>query len=117
MLSARDRQAIALLAFYSKDGFIGYAHGGEDADLPTINHAIDRGWIVFDHDASIGGRRDPDGRRFQQRDIYRVTDAGKAMLTAANVVRELLKNEKLGRPADTNLDAIQGSAVVPPQRS
>jgi hypothetical protein len=36
---------------------------------------------------------------------------------SANDVRERAGNEKLGRPADANLDVVQGSADVPERKS
>jgi len=73
-------EALAILRKANDRGEVGYAHGGADLDWPAVQYCLDRDWLVFKCDASIGGHGDPLGRTFQQRTIYTVTRLGREAL-------------------------------------
>lgn len=74
------RSALDILKYANDRGEIGFAEGGDNRDWLLVEECHYNGWIAYSHDASIGGRGDPEGREFQKRTIYRLTDAGREAL-------------------------------------
>lgn len=68
-----------LLTLVNERGEIGYAFGGAETDYRFVEECIENGWIVFSHDASVGGGRFDD-RPYQKRSIYRITEKGRQAL-------------------------------------
>ncbi len=68
--------AIEVLQKRNDKNEVGYAYGGDGTDWPAVQECLARGWIVYAYDMSVGSRHDLEGRKFQQRDIYRLTPAG-----------------------------------------
>lgn len=69
-------------------GEIGYAWGGDNADLPLVKECEGRRLIVYSHDASVGYPSSDivgwlGGKTPQRRDIYKLTERGREMVAKA----------------------------------
>lgn len=73
----------SILGKANDHGEIGYAYGGRNEDWSLVQDCLDSGLIVYERDASIGGLGDLEGRPYQRRTIYRLTEAGRAFFTEA----------------------------------
>ncbi len=77
-MTAREPITIlALLALANPKGEIGYAYGGANEDLQTVEKARDLGLIRYGYDASQD--RMIYGKDAQQRSVYFITEAGKTV--------------------------------------
>lgn len=79
-----ESEALRILTHANEHAEVGYAHsetGSASKDWAAVQDCVRRQWLVYSHDASVGGRNSPEGGPFQQRSIYRLTIGGAIALS------------------------------------
>lgn len=108
MTKPKGITALELLGFANPKGEIGYAYGGDGEDWPAVEMAKRLGWVTYGYDASQSQLvHGPDA---QQREVYFLTDAGRAAL-------RLAAEDKRGTALCSFLEQATGYSLAPWQRA
>lgn len=108
MTERKGITALELLGFANDKGEIGYAYGGHGEDWPAVEMAKRLDWITYGYDASQSSLIYGTGA--QQREVYFLTDTGRAAL-------RLAAEDKRGAALCSFLEQATGYSLAPWQRA